>query len=241
MRRLENKVALVTGGSSGIGLAVARRLAAEGAHVIAVSRRPLPEESDAMTCMQCDVSDPAAVQSVIQQCGDRFGRLDIVCNNAGVGMREVQRIHQISIDEWDRVLATNLRGAFNVLKYTLELMLTAARGSIINMASISSFKATPGSGAYIASKGGLMMLTRAAALEYAADGIRVNAVCPGVTRTPILDDAPPALIEMLTRAVPLGRMATPEDIAALTAFLASDEAAHITGAAYVVDGGTLAA
>ena len=123
------------------------------------------------------------------------------------------------------------------MKHTLPLMLESGGGSIVNMASIGSFRATPGSAAYITSKGGLLMLTRTAALEYVNDGIRVNAVCPGVTRTEILAKVSEEFQQMLTARVPMGRMGTPEEVAALTLFLASDEASYVTGAAYVIDGG----
>ena len=135
------------------------------------------------------------------------------------------------------MLGTNLRGAFLVLKHTLPLMLESGGGSIVNMASIGSFRASPGSSAYITSKGGLLMLTRTAALEYVNDGIRVNAVCPGVTRPRSSPTCLRKYQQMLTARVPMGRMGTPEEVAALTLFLASDEASYITGAAYIIDGG----
>ena len=185
----------------------------------------------------CDVSDLEQVARLGNHCRERFGRLDVLCNNAGVGGRTSVRIHELEVDDWDRVLGTNLRGAFLVMKYTLPLMLESGGGSIVNMASIGSFRATPGSSAYITSKGGLLMLTRTAALEYVNDGIRVNAVCPGVTRTEILAKVPDEFQQMLTSRVPMGRMGTPEEVAALTLFLASDEASYITGAAYIIDGG----
>ena len=198
----------------------------------------LTAESDGrIETLCCDVSDPAQVARLANHCRERFGRLDVLCNNAGVGGRTSVRIHELEVDDWDRVLGTNLRGAFLVMKHTLPLMLESGGGSIVNMASIGSFRATPGSSAYITSKGGLLMLTRTAALEYVNDGIRVNAVCPGVTRTEILAKVPDEFQQMLTSRVPMGRMGTPEEVAALTLFLASDEASYITGAAYIIDGG----
>lgn len=240
--RLEGKCALVTGASTGIGRAVALRFAREGARVLGVARgaslETLTAESDGrIETLCCDVSDLEQVARLGNHCRERFGRLDVLCNNAGVGGRTSVRIHELEVDDWDRVLGTNLRGAFLVMKYMLPLMLESGGGSIVNMASIGSFRATPGSSAYITSKGGLLMLTRTAALEYVNDGIRVNAVCPGVTRTEILAKVPDEFQQTLTSRVPMGRMGTPEEVAALTLFLASDEASYITGAAYIIDGG----
>lgn len=242
MGRLEGKVCLVTGASTGIGRAVALRFAQEGARVLGVARGAAVESlvdasNGRIETLRCDVSDPAQVEAMAEECRRRYGRLDVLCNNAGVGGRSQRRIHELDVDDWDRVMSTNLRGAFLVLKYTLPLMLAAGGGSVVNMASIGSFRATPGSSAYITSKGGLLLLTRTAALEYVGDNIRVNAVCPGVTATEILRNAPAELQSMLVARVPMGRMGTAEEVAALTLFLASDEASYITGAAYVIDGG----
>ena len=242
MGRLEGKIALVTGASTGIGRAVALRFAREGARVIAVARGEAlatlrSEANGAIDPQRCDVADPAQVAALAAYCRNEYGRLDVLCNNAGVGGRSNVRIHELDLEDWDRVLGTNLRGAFLVLKHLIPLMLAAGGGSIVNMASIGSFRATPGSAAYITSKGGLLLLTRTAALEYVKDNIRVNAVCPGVTRTEILDKVPEEFQQMLTSRVPMGRMGTPEEVAALTLFLASDEASYITGAAYIIDGG----
>ena len=240
--RLEGKVALVTGASTGIGRAVALRFAAEGARVLAVARgaavESLEKESDGrIVAARYDIADPAAVAAMADQCRDLFGRLDVLCNNAGIGGRSQARIHELDLEDWDRVINTNLRGSFLVLKHSLPLMLAAGGGSVINMASIGSFRATPGSSAYITSKGGMLLLTRTAALEYVRDNIRVNAVCPGVTATDILSNASDEIKQMLVARVPMGRMGTPEEVASLTLFLASDEASYITGAAYIIDGG----
>ena len=242
MGRLEGKIALVTGASTGIGRAVALRFAREGAQVVAAARGEALEtlRSEAphvIDPQRCDVADPAQVAALAAYCRERYGRLDVLCNNAGIGGKTNVRIHELDVADWDRVLGTNLRGAFLVLKHLIPLMLTAGGGSVVNMASIGSFRATPGSAAYITSKGGLLLLTRTAALEYVSDNIRVNAVCPGVTRTEILDQVPREFQDMLTSRVPMGRMGTPDEVAALTLFLASDEASYITGAAYIIDGG----
>ena len=240
--RLAGKIALVTGAGTGIGRAVALRFAQEGAKVLAIARseaveKLAAESGGAIEALRCDVSDPAQVERMAEECQRRYGSLDVLCNNAGFGSPTRARIHELDVSEWDRVMGTNLRGAFLVLKYTIPLMLHSGGGSIVNMASIGSFRATPGASAYITSKGGVLMLTRTAALEYVDDGIRVNAVCPGVTRTEILANAPQELQDMLVARVPMGRMGTSEEVAALTLFLASDEASYITGAAYIIDGG----
>lgn len=241
--RLAGKVAIVTGASTGIGRAVALRFVAEGARVLAVARRidgladAVRESNGALEAFSCDVGDAAQVAAMAARCQARFGRLDVLCNNAGIGGKPKTRIHELDIEDFDAVMRTNVRGAFLVLKHCIPLMLASGGGAIANMASIGSFRASPGSSAYIASKGALLQLTRTAALEYVKDNIRVNAVCPGVTETEILRGMPDDVMEMLTSRVPMGRMTTAEEVAALTLFLVSDEASGITGAAYIIDGG----
>lgn len=248
MGRLQDKIAIVTGAGSGIGRAIALRFAAEGARVIAVARRLDTLESVAAEAAAaktsgevvphaCDVSVPDQVEALTGFCRKRYRRLDVLVNNAGIGGESNKRLHELSVESFDRVMNVNVRGSFLVLKHALALMLESGGGSVVNMASIGSFRASPGSGAYITSKGAVLMMTRTAALEYVKDNIRVNAVCPGVIRTAILDDTPPDLIRMLEARVPQGRMGTPEEVAAVALFLASDEASHVTGASYYVDGG----
>lgn len=242
MGRLKGKVALVTGASSGIGRAVAKRFAAEGARVFAVARRAAIESiheeiAGQVVGFRGDMSDPTDIVNAVAACRDRFGRLDVLCNNAGTGSAFGVRIHEVAIEDWDRVMNTNLRGAFLVLRAAIPLMLAGGGGSIVVMASIGSFRAIPGSVPYISSKGGLIMLMRTAALEYARDNIRINAVCPGMTRTPMLGLLDAEQLADLENRAPLGRMNTPEEVAALTLFLASDEASGITGSSYLIDGG----
>lgn len=244
MGRLEGKIALVTGASDGIGRAVALRFAAEGASVIAVARSEeklaklvADAGQNRIVPFQCDVAQPAQVAALGRFCRERYGHLDVLVNNAGIGGESNVRVHELPIAAFDQVMNINVRGAFLVLQQALALMLESGGGSVVNMASIGSFRATPGSSAYITSKGALLMLTRTAALEYVKDNIRINALCPGVIHTPILDHAPESLIETLAAQVPQGRMGTPEEVAAVALFLASDEASHVTGASYMVDGG----
>ena len=241
---LDGKVAIVTGASSGIGRAVALRFAAEGARVIAASRRatplPLPAEATGeLSSSTCDVSDPVQVASLVEECRRRYGRLDVLCNNAGIGSAPAP-IHETTLEDWDAVMNVNLRGAFIVLKYAIPLMRASGGGAIVNMASVGSFRASPGSAPYITSKGGMLMLTRTAALDYVRENIRVNAVCPGVTETGILEGVSPDMLEMLSARVPMGRLGTADEVASLTLFLVSDEAMHITGASYLIDGGRCA-
>lgn len=243
MSRLPHKIAIVTGAGSGIGRAIALRFALEGARVIAVARRletlqsVVAEAQGEVVPHACDISQPDQVAALGDFCRKRYGRLDVLANNAGIGGDSGKRLHELSLEAFDRVMNVNVRGAFLVLRQAIALMLESGGGAVVNMASIGSFRATAGSCAYITSKGALLMMTRTAALEYVKDNIRVNAVCPGVIRTAILDNASPELIQMLQARVPQGRMGTPEEVASVALFLASDEASHVTGASYYVDGG----
>lgn len=246
MNRLRNKITIVTGAGSGIGRAIALRFAAEGATVIAVARRQealdvLADEAEGRVVpFACDVSIPEQVESLFRACQERFGRLDVLANNAGIGGDSLTPLHEISLESWDNVMNTNVRGMFLVLKHAIPLMLASGGGSVVNMASVGSFRASAGSGAYITSKGAVLMMTRVAALDYVHQNIRVNAVCPGIIKTAILGGVPESLLNELSGTVPQGRLGTPEEVASVALFLASDEASHVTGASYVVDGGRMA-
>lgn len=236
-KRFTGKVVIVTGGGSGIGKACVERLANEGAQVFCANPQAPEELPEGARFLSCDVSDEHSVAAMVAAVIADRGRIDVLVNNAGIGGSEQVRIHEMSLANFDRVQAVNARGAFAMLRAVIPHMLAAGGGSIINMASIGSFRATPKAAAYLASKGAMLMLTRAAAVEYAKDNIRVNAVCPSTTDTAILDGLDPLVLEGLVSRHPQGRLGTPEEVAALVAFLASDEAPHMTGGSYLIDGG----
>lgn len=245
MGRLQGKVAIVTGAGSGIGEAVALRFAREGARVIGAGitanvREVAARAEGEMEGRLCDISDPAAVVALMAHCRERYDRLDVLVNNAGIAPKGFPRLHEASLEQWDAVMAVNERGAFLAMKYALPLMIGSGGGAIANMASVGSFRASPNSSAYLTSKGGLLMMTRAAAVEYRADNIRVNAICPGMTRTSLLDGVSDEQMQRLLARTPGIRITEPEEVANLTLFLCSDEASAITGAAYIIDGGRCA-
>ncbi|GAA4491316.1 SDR family oxidoreductase [Rhodococcus olei] len=239
--RFDGKLALVTGAGSGLGEAIAIKFVAEGARVIAVDLTSpdslVDRFGESVIPWQADVSDADNVRELEEWVRNTYGGLDVLANNAGIG--GIQRIlHEYPIDEFDRVVEVNVRGSFLMLQAAVRLMLGSGGGAVVNTASIASFRGTPHSSAYATSKGALVMLTRAAALDYARHGIRVNAVAPGVTRTPILDTRSTETIAKLADLIPQGRVGEPADVANVVAFLADDnETAHVTGQVWVVDGG----
>ncbi len=238
--RFTGKIAVVTGSGSGIGLATAQRLIAEGATVIAADRDPgknplVREGNPAVVPSRCDVTDPSQIDQTAALVRERFGRVDVLVNNAGL-TGGIGRVHEYDMNEYDRVMNTNVRGPFLMMRALIPLMLETGGGSIVNVSSIGAVTFAPGSSAYPPSKAALLMMSKQTAIEYAKDGIRVNAVCPGLVDTPILGDATDTA-EQLGGFVPLGRLGKPEEIAALIAHLASDEAGFTTGAAFFADGG----
>ncbi len=247
--RLESRVALVTGGGSGIGRATAFRLAAEGARVVvndieAASAGAVANEiarrGGIALAVPGDVSHSATVDTLVQQTVDRFGRIDVLHNNAFA--TAVGAVGDLSDDDWRRSLAVTLDAVFYGIRAVLPVMRAQRSGAIVNTASVSGLGGDPGLAAYNAAKAAVINLTRTAALENAAHGIRVNAVCPGVIDTPPLRralDATGGEAELVAR-VPAGRLGLPEEIANAVLFLASDEATYITGATLVVDGGLTA-
>ena len=247
MSRMVGKVALVTGAAAGIGHAVALRFAEEGAQVVAVDLNVFELEpagaardfGGSLERRGCDVSDPVAVQALLDHVQVRYGRLDVLVNNAGIGPRERVPTHAVALEDWDRVIGVNQRGAFLMMKYSLPAMMSSGGGSIINVASVGAFSATCNAIAYLASKGALLMMTRAAALEYREHRIRVNAICPGMTRTSIFDEvSDEGMAALLARTS--ARMIEPHEVASLALFLGCDESAGITGTMQVIDDGRTA-
>ena len=247
MGKLDNKVAIVTGAGSGIGKATGLLFAREGARVIVADHSGAEEETareigDAALAVRVDVSRSADVRAMIAAAGGRFGRLDILFNNAGIEGAQAPTA-DCSEENFDRVIAVNLKGVFLGMKYALPAMLASGGGAIINNASVAGLVGFPGIPAYCASKGGVIQLTKTAALEYATQGIRVNAICPGVIWTPMVarltGDSAEARAQF-AQLEPVGRMGQPEEVAALALFLAGDESSFVTGAALPVDGGFVA-
>jgi NAD(P)-dependent dehydrogenase (short-subunit alcohol dehydrogenase family) len=241
MRRFEGKTAVVLGGGGGIGAAVVRRLHEEGAKVVAVgSSETAPalaaQIGGTVSGRRCDIGDPEALAALAEECRQIHGRVDVMVNSAGTA-NIGQRIHEYDVDDWDRIMRVNLRGAFLAIRAFVPQMLDGKGGSIVTIGSIGGIRPVARSSAYIVSKGGVVMLTRQAAVEYLADNIRVNMVAPGPIMTPMLERAGPAVIEQMKDMVPVRRLGTVEEVAALTAFLASDEAAFTTGAIYTAAGG----
>lgn len=247
---LKDKVALVTGASSGIGRAIALAWAREGAHVVVSDLNAAGGEETAALVRACgrealyiaaDVYKPADCRSLVEQTMTYFDRLDVACNNAGVSGVSMP-LADYPLDDWVRVLGINLSGVFYGMKYQIPAMLQSGGGSIINMASILGAVGFAGSAAYTAAKHGVVGLTQTAALEYGAQGVRVNAVGPGFIHTPMIgrfeDD--PATNAMLVAAHPIGRLGRPEEVAELVTWLASERASFVTGAYYPIDGGYLA-
>jgi NAD(P)-dependent dehydrogenase (short-subunit alcohol dehydrogenase family) len=237
--RLDGKVALVTGASRGIGAAIARRFAAEGARVVNASDMDPLQEHAGIEFARLDVTVAEEVERVIGGTVARHGRLDVLVNNAGVEIEA--SVEHTSPDDWDRVMAVNVRGVFLCSKYAIGA-LRAARGVIINQASINAFWAEPQLAVYSASKAAVLQLTRCMALDHAGDGIRCCAICPGYVRTEMLEHFfdhqpdPAAARSLLASKHPLGRICEPDEIAGLAAWLASDEAAFASGQPFILDG-----
>jgi NAD(P)-dependent dehydrogenase (short-subunit alcohol dehydrogenase family) len=240
-KRLDGKIAIVTGAGSGIGRAIAIAFHAEGARVVVADisgeEKALAEElGGAVTAIRADVTHAGEVEDMVAAAGETFGGLHVIVNNAGID-GEFGAIADCSEENFDRVIAVNLKGVFLGMKYSLPPIVASGGGSVINIASAAGLVGFPTMPAYCASKGGVLQLTRVGALEYAAAGVRVNAICPGVIDTPLIQKIGPALSDPAVAQTPLGRLGRPAEVAAMAVFLASDESSYVTGAALPVDGG----
>ncbi len=250
MRRFVDSVAIVTGAGGAIGAAAAERLSDEGASIVVVDIDAESADRTAASihraggnaiAVAADVGDPADVAAAVQQTLSHFNRLDVVFNNAGIAGTPAS-IHKLEVAEFDNVVRVNLRGVFLVLRESLRAMIAAGQGgAIVNMSSsMAGWDVLAGGSAYAASKHGVLGLTRAAALDAAAYGVRVNAVCPGVVESPLgIPDVPGGTggREHFSARIPLRRVGAPADVAAAVAFLASNDANHVTGAGLLIDGG----
>ncbi|MBM7644324.1 3-oxoacyl-[acyl-carrier protein] reductase [Scopulibacillus daqui] len=242
---LEGKTALVTGASRGIGRAVALELARLGANVavnyagsVEAANEVVKEIQDLgreSACYQCDISDPDAVQDMIKSVVSTFGRLDILINNAGITKDNL--LMRMKEEEWDAVINTNLKGIFNTTKAVSRQMMKQRSGRIINMASVVGVTGNAGQANYVAAKAGVIGLTKTAARELASRNITVNAVAPGFISTDMTEVLPEDVKGQMLSQIPLGRMGSPEDVASVVAFLASDASAYMTGQVLRVDGG----
>lgn len=235
------KVAIITGGASGIGLATAKKLLGEGANVVLVDWNQ--DVSDiaknlGKNCIgiRCDVSCDTNVQETISKIMEKFGHIDYLVANAGIGGGP-NKAHEVSIDEWNKVIGVNQTGIFLMNKYVISEMLKNSKGAIVNTSSMYGLVGTTMSFAYSASKGAINQMTRSLALTYAHDNIRVNAVAPGYVDTPILASVPKEMKDAMANQLPIGRLGKDVEIASLICYLLSDEASFITGAIISIDGG----
>lgn len=245
---LEGKVALVTGGGSGIGAAAAEAYAREGAQVLIADlhlsaaqevQARIEAQGGTAWSIAADVSKAADCEQMVKEVVGRFGKLDIAFNNAGIG-GESNAVADMSLDGWHQIISVNLNSVFYCMKYQIPAMLQAGGGAIVNMSSILGQVAFPHSAGYVAAKHGVVGLTQNAAVEYAGAGIRINAVGPGFIDTPLLGALDAAIKQQLVAKHPIGRLGKAEEVAELVIWLSSDKASFVTGSYYPVDGAYLA-
>lgn len=250
MRRLENKACIVTGGANGIGLSIVERFLSEGARVLIADLDATQAKAEAdrlgegVFAIGVDVTKAASVEAMVQQAITHFGRLDVLVNNAGLGV--AANVVDTSEEDFDRVMAVNLKGVFLGMKYAIPVMRAQGSGSIINMSSIGGLAGLYDRAAYCAAKGGVATLTKAAAIDHAMEGIRINAIAPGTVNTPWVQRItstmadPEAARQKMRDRQAHGRLVEPSEVAAMAAYLAADESASTVGAIMLVDGGFMA-
>ena len=238
----DGRVAIVTGGAGGIGLAVGRRLAAAGARVVLVDMRrdAVSEAAESLgqraTAVQADVSSAADVEGLVARTLEREGRIDILINNAGI-MGRTAPLWELSVDEWNHVLAVDLTSVFLVSRAIVPHMRARRSGAIVSVASIAGKEGTPNLIPYTVAKAGIIAFTKALGKEVVADGIRVNCVAPGVIDTPLLGQLPETATQIMLSKAPMGRFGTADEVAAVVQFLASDDASFVTSQCFDASGG----